>query len=81
MHLMKYFIEVVGWLRIAASPTVGGALIGFLVYLAIPGTVGLILGIVITLLGIVTGGIWATRIWRKRGTISFLANENQFGEE
>lgn len=77
MRLFKHFTEVLGWLCIAASPALAGALAGFLVYLAIPEVAGMVLGLLIMLAGILTGGTWATRIWRKRGTMSFLANEKK----
>lgn len=73
---MKVFIlltEVIGWLQIVASPLFIGIAIGAIVYVNVPGTTGLIMGVSIAAAGLAVGVIWATRVWRKHGTMRFLS--------
>jgi hypothetical protein len=71
--LFELFIEVCGWLQIVASPLLIGLLIGFIVYLTKPDTTGIVIGISIAALGLVIGIIWATRVWKRKGTIEFIS--------
>lgn len=70
--LMKIFIELISWFRIAVSPTLIGTLIGGIVYLKM-GDDGFVPGIVITAMGGIIGVLWATKIWRKQGTTYFIS--------
>ncbi|MES1181559.1 MAG: hypothetical protein ABUL44_02065 [Flavobacterium sp.] len=69
----ELFTEIVGWLQIVAGPLFAGIIIGALVYNSNRNITGLIIGISIALLGLVLGIIWATKIWRKKGTVRFLS--------
>lgn len=71
--LFEFFIEVVGWLQIVASPLLIGVVIGFVVYLANPNDLGITIGISIASLGLIIGIIWATRVWKRKGTIEFIS--------
>lgn len=80
----ELFTEVLGWLQIVASPLLAGLVSGFLIYLAMPGTLGMILAIAVAFTGLIVGVIWATRIWNKKGTINFMARmiaTPELGEE
>ena len=67
-----YFIEVLGWLQIVASPLVISLVIGGFVYFSNPSNSRLILAVLIVLIGLVIGIVWATNVWRKKGTNQYL---------
>jgi hypothetical protein len=69
----EFIIEVFGWLRIVASPLLAGVAIGFIVVCNWTSDIGLIVGISIAALGLIVGIIWATRVWKRKGTIEFLS--------
>ncbi len=71
--IIEYLIEFFGWLKIVASPFLIGILIGGIVYYNFENRFGLIIGILLSLLGLIVGIIWATRIWKKQGTTQFLS--------
>jgi hypothetical protein len=73
MKVFQFITEVFGWLQIVASPFLAGVIIGGTVYLVKRDTVGLSIGIIIALIGLITGIILATRVWRKRGTVNFMS--------
>ena len=69
----EWFIEAMGWIRIFLSPFLIGCTISFFIYLNFPTQTGLVIAIAVL---IICGGIgirFATKIWRKTGTISFLS--------
>lgn len=63
------FTEGIAWLQIAASPTLIGAIVGVVIGLA--GNVGL--GMVVGLLGLTIGILWALRVSKKEGTNRFMS--------
>ncbi|MDQ3112468.1 MAG: hypothetical protein M3R17_21505 [Bacteroidota bacterium] len=69
----SFLTEVIGWLAIVASPFLIGIVIGAVVYFNNPGTTGIVIGISIAVLGLIIGIIWATRVWRKKGTLEFIS--------
>lgn len=71
--VIAFIIELIGWIQIVLSPLLIGLAIGAIIYFNKKDTVGLILGIVVASLGLVIGIIFATKIWKKKGTISFLS--------
>jgi hypothetical protein len=71
--LFEYFAEIIGWLQIVASPLLAASILGAIVYFSNPNTPRLIIAIVIVLVGLTIGIIWATRVWRKKGTIHFMS--------
>lgn len=73
MSLFDYCIEIVGWLQIVASPLLIGLIIGAGIYLSNTTTVRLIIGIGIALLGLVIGIVFATKVWKKQGTMHFVS--------
>ena len=64
--------EIFGWIQIVASPLILGLVIGR-VGLFSRDTNGLIIGISIAAIGLILGIIWATRVWKKEGTINFMS--------
>ena len=67
------FFEILGWLRIVISPTLLGVIVGGIYYLTYPTQNGKIIGILISIVGLIIGIIWATRVFKKYGTIWFLS--------
>ncbi len=73
LTFIEVVTEIIGAFQIIISPFALGAILGFIVYLAFPGIVGLIVGLLIVLLGLALGIFWAIRIWRRKGTINYLS--------
>lgn len=69
----EYFTELVGWIQIVASPFLAGLIIGAIIYLSKPNRLTLIIAIIIATTGLTIGVIWATRVWRKKGTMHFMS--------
>lgn len=67
-----YFIEILGWLQIVASPLAISLVIGGFVYFPDPGKGRLLIATGIVLIGLIVGVIWATHVWRKKGTNHYL---------
>lgn len=68
-----YVTEVIGWLQIVSFPLSFAGILGFFIYISNPSTNRLILGLGVTIIGLVLGIVLATRIWKKRGTINFIS--------
>jgi hypothetical protein len=68
--------EVIGWIQIVFFPLSITAIIGFFVYISNPTKTRFIIGIIITTIGLASGIFWATRIWKKKGTINFISRVN-----
>jgi hypothetical protein len=74
MKAFEWITEVIGWLQIVASPFLMGLVIGSIIYFPNPTAQRLLIGISFSLLGLVIGILWATKVWKtKEGTISFLS--------
>lgn len=73
MSFFDYVFEIIGWLQIVVSPLLLGSIIGLVIYLSNPGTLRLILGISVAILGLITGIIIATKAWKKKGTMHFVS--------
>lgn len=55
------------------SPTGIGLIIASIIYFSLPNFYTLLLAIIISILGLIIGIIWATKIWIKEGTHSFMS--------
>lgn len=73
MKMLKWITSFFAWLQIVSSPLLFGVIAGFIIYRIYPGTTGLILGIIIAFSGLIAGVIFATRVWKKRGTVDFIS--------
>jgi hypothetical protein len=73
MKLIKLFLEIMGWLQIALGTTLGFSLIAFRMYYCWPTQIIKTISIIIILIGFITGSVWATRIWKKYGTVEWLS--------
>ena len=73
MKILEWLTSFIAWLQIVFSPLFFGVIAGLIVYGIYPTTAGLIIGIVIAALGLTIGIIFATRVWRKQGTVDFIS--------
>lgn len=72
-RVFEIFTEVIGWIQIVASPLLIGFIIGAIIYFTNPTKIRLISGIAVATIGLTIGIIWATREWKKNGTIRFMS--------
>jgi hypothetical protein len=72
-RIFELITESIGWLQIVASPLLIGLIIGAIIYFPNPNITRLVLGIIIAILGLVIGIIWATKQWKGKGTIRFMS--------
>jgi hypothetical protein len=73
LSFFNKFMEVIGWVQIVFSPVLIASIIAVPLYLATETTERLILSILILLVGLILGIIWANKVAKKYGTISFLS--------
>ncbi len=74
MHkIFEIITEIVGWLQIVLSPTLLGIAFGFGIYYNFPNQIGMISGVLIAIIGLIIGIIWATKKFKTTGTIHFLS--------
>ncbi len=73
MRIIEFALKIIAWLAIVVSPLIFGLIIGALIYLSKQDTLGLILACAVVLVSLILGIILATRIWKKQGTINFIA--------
>ena len=73
MKIFEWLTSFIAWVQIVASPLFFGLITGLIIYGFYPTTTGMILGIVVSVLGLVVGIFFATRIWKKRGTVDFIS--------
>lgn len=73
IKLLAFAIESWSWLKIVASPTLIGCLLGAVLYFSAPGIPGQVGGFACVVVGIVSGVVWANRIWKREGTTTFLS--------
>ena len=72
----SFFDKVFHWLawsRIAISPTLAFWLIGGFVYLIFKDGLGILLWIIITLIGLYLGALWANRVCRSTSPVRFMS--------
>ena len=73
LNFIKYFIEIVQWIKIMLSPFMIGVLSALAVYYNYPNKYGALIGFCLCFLGLVVGVAWATLIWKKYGTNNFMS--------
>jgi len=49
---------------------------GFVLWKGVGGTSGILIGGFVVLCGLILGIMWATRIWKKQGTSTFMSRVN-----
>ena len=73
MSFFDYATEVIGWLQIVGSPLLAGLVLGAIIYFSNPTTLRLVIAIGIILIALIVGIVFATRIWKKQGTMHFVS--------
>ena len=73
MSFFDYATEVVGWLQIVASPLLAGLVIAALIYFSNSSTFRLVIAIGVILIALIIGIVFATRVWKKQGTMHFVS--------
>lgn len=72
-RILEKITELMGWFQIVISPTLLGLGIGCIVYFNFQNLAGLILGIIISIIGLICGIVLATKKFKTTGTIQFLS--------
>ncbi len=73
MKLTRIILDLIGWFQIVIGSTIIGGLIGGIFYYFLPDAGGCIILISLVILAFLVGVIWATRIWRRDGTVDWLS--------
>jgi hypothetical protein len=71
--IFNFLLELFGWLKIVASPLLISLIIGGIIYFPNPTQLNLIIAMAVIILGLLIGILWAHKIWKTKGTISFLS--------
>ena len=72
--VFEFIIEILGWVQIVASPVLIGLAISFIVIINWTESEGaMIVAIFIPVLGLFIGIIWATHVWKRKGTIEYVS--------
>ena len=69
----EIFLEIVGWLQIAVGVTFLAGLPALFIIVKYDTATGRNIALAIIIFGFIIGAIWATRIWKKHGTMSWLS--------
>jgi hypothetical protein len=81
MHKIFQFItEVIGWIQIMLSPFLIGIFFGAVIYLPNPTSVRFYMAIAVVVAGLLVGVIWATKIWKTKGTIWYVSQVSATAE-
>jgi len=80
IRMTAWCIEAIGWLRVAMSPILIGAIVATICYYKLPGGFNLFSATAFTILGLYTGIRWANSKWRT-GTINFLSGVKESERE
>ena len=73
MRIINTIISFLGAIEILVSPTLFGAFFGFIVNCFYPSLTGIIIWIILILIGLILGIIWALKITQKEGTMEFMS--------
>ncbi len=73
MKSFERFTSFFAWLQIVASPALIGLVIAFIIYSKYASTAGLIMSIIVAVAGLTIGIVLATKIWKRKGTVNFMA--------
>lgn len=76
MKILATITEIIGWLQIAALPSALGVISALIIIHNISGPTGKVLGALAAILSIAIGIVWATKVWKKHGTVWFLSRVN-----
>jgi ABC-type multidrug transport system permease subunit len=73
MKLIEIILEIIGWFQIVSGVTLCAGLIAGVIYIKWSSNTGKVISIITLSIGFLAGVIWATRIWKKHGTVAWLS--------
>ena len=73
LTFLKKMITAIAFLQIAVSPLLIGANTGLGIVTLFPHTIGVVLAVLVTLVGLVLGIVWANQVNRKRGVVEHMS--------
>lgn len=73
MKFIKVVLEIIGWLQIVIGTTILSAMPAAAIYIYYQNHTSSIIALCMIAAGFILGAVWATRIWRKHGTIEWLS--------
>lgn len=65
--------EIISWLQIVASPTLLCGGIGAFIYFRNPNLINLIIAFCVSIVGLVSGILYANKAWKTKGTVWFMS--------
>ncbi len=72
-RIFDYLLEAIGWIRIIASPFLIGVVIAAIIYLPNPNSTRLVIAISLTVLGLIVGIMWASKVSKSGSTFTFVS--------
>lgn len=73
MKQIERLLSVLAWLQVFFSPAIIGSVAGGIIWLALRGSLGLTIGIIVALAGWAAGIVFAEKARRRKGTIEFMS--------
>lgn len=70
---MNKLFKLFFWLRIFISPTLIGVILGLITFAYLNNPYGLVIGILLSITGIILGIVFAEKMRKKHGTTSFIS--------
>ncbi len=76
LNFLEFLTEIIAWLAIVAFISFFSGIIGLITYLIISGEIGYIIAIIIGGVGVISSIIYASYIWKTKGTVNFISNSS-----
>ncbi len=77
LKIMKNFVEFLAWLRIAASPSIAGCLLGGFSYVYFTSPLNIGMAVALSCAGLVLGILWANKVRKRRSAVDFISEVNR----
>lgn len=71
--ILEFISEAVGFVMIVLSPLLIGAGIGAFIYSKFQNNFAVVIWVLLTILGLIIGILWANKVRKGRGTMFFLS--------
>jgi len=72
-NFAEYIFEIIGFLKILASPFLLGIAIGLGFYIKFNNKTGLVIWILFAFCGLIGGIFWGLKVWKKTGTFNYIS--------
>jgi Flp pilus assembly protein TadB len=73
-RMLEFVAEIIAWMQIVASPFLISLVVGAAIYFTNPTYTRLWLSLGIVFIGITIGIIWATKQYRRKGTVQYMSS-------